>query len=141
MKTIFILLITLILLSCSEEEVPVTENQYLKPNDTTFGYVEFATENYVSDVDFVGYLQDNKEFEGVIAGEISKVCQSEGCWITMNAANKSILVLFKDKFAIPKDTKGKKVFIHGKGMKKEDTKDRKDSDFDIIYFANAVIIE
>ena len=61
--------------------------------------------------------------------------------LTMQTENKSILVLFKDKFSIPKDTYGKQVVIHGKGMNKENTEDRKDSDFDIIYFADAVQIK
>lgn len=55
----------------------------------------------------------------VVKGEITQVCQAEGCWLKMkNSAGEDMLVKFKDhKFLIPKDTKGS-VVVFGTAKRK-----------------------
>lgn len=138
MRYLFSLILIFVLLSCGNNKEEAEEPEFLMADDSTYGYVSFENTNSISADSLVAVLNINQEFEGTVSGEAVKVCQSEGCWLTMQTEKKSILVLFKDKFSIPKDTYGKQVLIHGKGMNKEYTEDRKDSDFDIIYFADAV---
>lgn len=52
---------------------------------------------------------------------VNKVCQSKGCWMTLNLGNnEEVMVKFKD-YAIfmPKDIAGKEVIINGKAYVKE----------------------
>jgi hypothetical protein len=56
----------------------------------------------------------------VINGEITQVCQAEGCWMKMkNASGEDIFVKFKDHaFLIPKDLAGHKAYVSGTAIRK-----------------------
>lgn len=56
----------------------------------------------------------------VMVGEISQVCQAEGCWMKLKNENgEDIFVKFKDhSFVIPKDLAGHKAFVNGTAVKK-----------------------
>jgi len=56
----------------------------------------------------------------VITGEISQVCQAEGCWMKMkNETGADIFVKFVDHaFLIPKDLAGRKAWVNGRAVRK-----------------------
>lgn len=56
----------------------------------------------------------------VVKGEISQVCQAEGCWMKLkNSAGDDMLVKFKDHaFLIPKDLAGRPTVVYGNAVKK-----------------------
>lgn len=53
--------------------------------------------------------------EVTVSGEVEKVCQMKGCWMTLKVENTDpIRVTFKDyAFFMPKDLSGKKVIAKG----------------------------
>jgi len=54
-----------------------------------------------------------------VKGEISEVCQAEGCWMKLKSSNGNLLVKFKDhSFLVPKDLAGKTAVVYGTAMKK-----------------------
>ncbi len=60
-----------------------------------------------------------------IVGEIKEVCQSKGCWMTVQLeSNDEVFVRFKDYgFFVPKDAAGKKVVMNGAAFFEEMTVD------------------
>lgn len=60
-------------------------------------------------------MGDKKEMNVVVSGEISEVCQAEGCWMKLkDAKDGDIFVKFKDHaFVIPKDLAGHHTFVKG----------------------------
>jgi hypothetical protein len=47
-------------------------------------------------------------------GVIDNVCQEKGCWMTLKADDKIVLIRFKDyAFFVPKNSAGKKVILEG----------------------------
>lgn len=56
----------------------------------------------------------------VLKGEISQVCQAEGCWIKLkNEKGADVLVKFKDHaFLVPKDIAGRQAVVNGSAVKK-----------------------
>lgn len=57
----------------------------------------------------------------VVRGEISEVCQAEGCWIKLkNPGSQDLMVKFKDHaFLVPKDIAGKQVVVYGQASMKK----------------------
>ncbi len=55
-----------------------------------------------------------------LTGQVLEVCQSKGCWMTVDAGNgEKMTVKFKDyAFFMPKDCAGKTVTFEGKATKK-----------------------
>lgn len=61
--------------------------------------------------DFKKY--QNKEV--LVSAKVGKVCQSKGCWMTLESEKGDIRVTFKDySFFVPMSLIGKKVLIQGK---------------------------
>src|SRR5207237_4309974 len=61
-------------------------------------------------------LGDNTKMDNVVlTGEISQVCQAEGCWMKLkNEAGADVFIKFKDhSFVIPKDLAGHKALVNG----------------------------
>lgn len=58
---------------------------------------------------------DGEAKEGVlISGEVEAVCQKKGCWMVVKDGDVSARVLMKDHgFAVPMDSRGKKVQVEG----------------------------
>ncbi len=53
------------------------------------------------------------EKDAVVTGEISAVCQAEGCWFNYQTNDGELFVDFNHKFEIPKDTKGRTAIAKG----------------------------
>lgn len=65
-------------------------------------------------------LKENK-YEGKITGKVVEVCQAMGCWIKLQRADGStVLVKAKEHgFTMPKDIVGKNVVVDGEATVKE----------------------
>jgi hypothetical protein len=82
---------------------------------------KFKSETAFAATELSRRMADKKDMDNVvISGEISEVCQAEGCWMKMkNEAGADIFVKFKDHaFLIPKDLAGHKAYVSGKAVKK-----------------------
>lgn len=121
-KLLYILAITIIFTSCSNNKPTEAENNQ-KPlpkkevpgkQSTSFGEkVEFAG---AADATRIPSLLENaNEKEIKIIGNIVDVCQSSGCWLDLDIGNnQTIHVTFKDEaFVIPKDVAGKVALLDG----------------------------
>jgi Domain of unknown function (DUF4920) len=47
--------------------------------------------------------------QGKFAGRITQVCQAKGCWVVIESDGKSARISTKDKFFVPKNSKGNAV--------------------------------
>lgn len=65
----------------------------------------------------------NNAFEGKITGKVKEVCKSMGCWITLEKADgTTLMVKSKDHgFFMPQDLVGKTVIVEGTASVKEVT--------------------
>ncbi len=65
-------------------------------------------------------VSDNK-FEGKVTGKVKEVCQEKGCWMKIEKADGStMMVKFKDYgFFMPKNIAGKEVVLDGEASMKE----------------------
>jgi len=72
----------------------------------------------INDLD--GNLKKDK-YEGAVTGKVTEVCQAMGCWIKVEKADGStVLVKAADHgFTMPKNIVGKEVMIDGKAERKE----------------------
>jgi len=63
----------------------------------------------------------NDQFEGQVKGKVAEVCQAEGCWIRMQRADgTTMMVRAKDHaFLMPANIVGKTVMIEGAAVVKE----------------------
>ena len=84
-------------------------------------YGEVAeSKNTVSPDEISSKLVDNK-FEGQVKGKVVEVCKAEGCWIRLQKADgSSMMVRSKDHaFLMPENIVGKTVLVDGSAMVKE----------------------
>ena len=84
-------------------------------------YGEVAeSKNTVSPDEISAKLVDNK-FEGQVKGRVVEVCKAEGCWIRLQKADgSSMMVRAKDHaFLMPENIVGKTVLVDGSAMVKE----------------------
>jgi hypothetical protein len=84
-------------------------------------YGEVAeSKNTVSPDEISTKLVDNK-FEGQVNGRVVEVCKAEGCWIRLQKADgSSLMVRAKDHaFLMPENIVGKTVLVDGSAMVKE----------------------
>jgi bisphosphoglycerate-dependent phosphoglycerate mutase len=67
----------------------------------------------------------NDQFEGQIKAKVTEVCKAEGCWIKVQKADgTSMMVRAKDhKFLMPENIVGKTVLIEGAATVKETTEE------------------
>jgi len=82
---------------------------------------EFKQANAIAATALSDHMGKKDKVEDVVvSGEISQVCQAEGCWMKMKAATgEDIFVKFKDHaFVIPKDLSGHKALVHGTAIRK-----------------------
>jgi hypothetical protein len=57
-----------------------------------------------------------------LEGTIEKVCQHEGCWLTLKQEERSVHVTFEGYgFVVPKDVQGRPVALDGKVIVKDPT--------------------
>jgi hypothetical protein len=102
-----------IVLSCRSQD--------MKPAESG---VVYGTVGQKGDVVKVAELENNlqeNKFSGKITGKVAEVCQSEGCWIRLQKADgTTLLVKAKDHaFVMPKDIVGKLVVAEGEAAVKE----------------------
>ena len=84
-------------------------------------YGEVAeSKNTVSPDEISTKLVDHK-FEGQVKGRVVDVCKAEGCWIRLQKADgSSMMVRAKDHaFLMPENIVGKTVLVDGSAMVKE----------------------
>lgn len=88
------------------QELPITM-AYFGQNITEDGAVEAST--------IIDQLVGKDSVRTKVSGEIQKVCQVKGCWMTMKVNDsQSMHVSFKDyEFFVPKDIDGKETIIEG----------------------------
>ena len=82
---------------------------------------KFKTKNAYPATELSSRMGDKEKLENVVVeGEISEVCQAEGCWMKLkNSAGENIFVKFKDHaFLIPKDLAGHKAYVSGTASRK-----------------------
>jgi hypothetical protein len=67
----------------------------------------------------------NDQFEGQVKGKVVEVCKAEGCWIKLQRADgSSMMVRAKDHaFLMPENIVGKTVLIEGNATVKEVSED------------------
>ncbi|MBS3915258.1 MAG: DUF4920 domain-containing protein [Bacteroidetes bacterium] len=56
---------------------------------------------------------ENGTKDAIVKGEISQVCQTEGCWFYYKSTGENLMVDFDHKFEIPKNSAGKKAYANG----------------------------
>ena len=84
-------------------------------NNTLVKYGEAVdtTKAQPADKAFAQYMQNNAE-AAVISGQISQVCQGEGCWYMIKSGAVEQYVEFGNKFNIAKDCAGKQSVASGR---------------------------
>lgn len=89
-------------------------------NTETFGG-EIKNKNTVSLREVKNRLANNDTLFVTSVGEVSKVCQKMGCWMTISPIESSepvFMVKFKDYgFFVPKDISGETVVLQGKAFR------------------------
>ncbi|MEX2597813.1 MAG: DUF4920 domain-containing protein [Salibacteraceae bacterium] len=123
MKKIFLIpALISVLFACSEGEsksdkttsVEESEAQSSEMETAYFG-AEISGENAISTSEALAVLADRDSINTTITGQVQKVCQVKGCWMTMEyGEGESMRVSFRDYgFFVPKDIDGKEVVIDG----------------------------
>ena len=81
---------------------------------------DFATDNAMTVEELTATLGDDKLEQVVIYGEITQVCQAQGCWLKLKGLEgNDLFVKFRDHaFLVPKDLAGKKAWVFGDALKK-----------------------
>ena len=83
-------------------------------NETKFGQSIDTTSALTAD-QAVALLDSASSASCTVMGKVSDVCQAEGCWLKIERADGSgLLVLMKEhSFSVPKSISGKSVFVGG----------------------------
>ena len=84
-------------------------------------YGKVSDEKEVVQVDELKNKLVDEKFEGQVKGKVVEVCQAEGCWIRIQRADgTSMMVRAKDHaFLMPANIVGKTVVIEGSAVIKE----------------------
>ena len=90
--------------------------QDVEPAKAGIVYGEFNDAGKTVPVDNLESNLKKNKYEGKVSGKVVEVCQAMGCWIKIEKADGStILVKALDhNFTMPKDIVGKKVEVDGK---------------------------
>jgi hypothetical protein len=99
----------------------ISKSQNIKPAEPGVVYGVLAQKgDPIKVTELENNLQENK-FSGKITGKVAEVCQAEGCWIRLQKADgTTLLVKAKDHaFVMPKDIVGKMVVAEGDATVKE----------------------
>lgn len=77
---------------------------------------KITEEGAITMKELVAKMETQKEVTAKVTGTILKVCQTKGCWMTIDKGDgSSMRVSFKDYgFFVPKDISGKTVVVEGK---------------------------
>jgi hypothetical protein len=98
--------------SCDQNK-PV-ENENVEVIMTKHG-ADITTDNAVEIAEFETLFSGKDSLEIKLVGTIGDVCQTKGCWMTLNMDDsQTMMVRFKDyEFFVPKDASGKTAIIEG----------------------------
>lgn len=113
MRILLIVLgLTAMLWSC-EQNKPA-ENENVEIIMTKHGE-DISEDNAVDIAKFEALFAGKDSLEIKLAGNVEDVCQTKGCWMTVNMDdNNTMMVRFKDyEFFVPKDAHGKTAIIEG----------------------------
>ena len=99
----------------------VTVNAQIQPSASGVVYGKVTEEGKPVAVDKLeSNLKENK-YEGKITGKVKEVCQAEGCWIRLEKADGSTMMVRSKNhgFFMPTDLVGKTVVAEGEAEVKE----------------------
>ena len=118
MKKVLFAALVMIAFTAGAQETPEKE-KVQAAKGVVYGKVS-KQKNVVQVDDLKNKLVDSK-FEGQVQGKVVEVCQAEGCWIKMQRADgTSMMVRAKDHaFLMPANIVGKTVVIEGSAVVKE----------------------
>ncbi|MFC2187933.1 DUF4920 domain-containing protein [Fulvivirgaceae bacterium LMO-SS25] len=114
---ILIFAFSILFMACEQSNTVVettTEKNTLEENLAHFG--ELITPDGAEDVNsLLASVNNEEELNAKVSGTIVEVCQSKGCWMTLQLDNgETMRVTFKDYgFFVPKDAAGKTVIMDG----------------------------
>lgn len=123
MKNIFSFLavgaLFVVLNACSSSQKTIVETPAADGVEVggSFG-ADFTPEKIVSANSLLTAYSEDKIIDTLqvtLQGEVKKVCQAKGCWMTITVSNdEEMMVKFKDYgFFMPKDISGREVVMHG----------------------------
>jgi hypothetical protein len=83
-------------------------------NQTNFGKA-IDTSGAIQISEAVALLSTTDSTACIVVGEVTSVCQGEGCWFKLKQAQgEDVLVLTREQsFSVPKNLSGKSVFLQG----------------------------
>ena len=112
--TFFVLILSTLASQAQDEKdkIPATKGM-------VYGTVSVEKSAIAPD-EILGKLVDN-QFEGQVKGKVIEVCKAEGCWIRLQKADGTgMMVRAKDhSFVMPENIVGKTVMIEGNATVKE----------------------
>ncbi len=124
-KIFFIVLLSLIVVSCNEgkkKESPVVEAEEMEIAYQSFGE-EINDEGVLSKAEIIEKYKNLKPGDTVavkFTSEVKEVCQSKGCWMRMDMGEEEAMIKFKDyAFFMPKDIAGQEVIVDGMAFVEE----------------------
>jgi hypothetical protein len=114
-KYIIVGLSAALLASCTPKAPEVAQEESEVVENYSFFGDQVAPENAVEVKYLTERIAGNDSLAIKLVGSISEVCQSKGCWMTIELENgQKMRVTFKDYgFFVPKDASGKTVVIDG----------------------------
>ena len=108
MKTIHILVLTVAALffACGGDSASTGETKFGQDIDTASA---LTTDQALA------LLDSSTSASCTVMGNVSEICQAEGCWLKLSLSDGSgLLVMMKEhSFAVPKTINGKSVFVGG----------------------------
>ena len=110
MKKVLLSLLVVLAIGAQAQESEITP----AAKGVVYGTAPAEAAKPVSVTDLQSKLSNNM-FEGQITGKVKEVCKTMGCWMTLEKADgTSLMVKMKDHaFFLPKDLTGKTVVIEG----------------------------
>jgi len=116
MKKLLLSLVIFLSIAASAQE---EKEKIQAAKGVVYGKVS-AEQGPVSPDEITTKLTDNK-FEGQVKGKVVEVCKAEGCWIRLQKADgSSMMVRSKDHaFLMPENIVGKTVLVEGNATVKE----------------------
>ena len=117
------LLFSLLILSTITSQAQDEKDKTPAAKGVVYGIVSVEKSAIAPD-EISSKLVDNK-FEGQVKGKVVEVCKAEGCWIRLQKADgTSMMVRAKDhSFVMPENIVGKTVLVEGNAMVKEISED------------------
>lgn len=120
MKKLFILPLAILAFACGNTEKPAAEDtsnveETMAPEITMAYFGAEITPDAALEAAEIGQQLAGKDSVRLkVSGNIEKVCQMKGCWMTMKSGEQDMHVTFKDYgFFVPKDAMGNKAIIEG----------------------------